>query len=195
MLAGKFMASGVTKAIDEMSAQSMTQVHVAMNGVMAAVEAWLEESLSFAGHTIADIDKYLLETHDLPPESMTWSRLYKLRYYADRLAEPAGRIVSELPVKLRFIVDGPLIVPPRLPVLTVDADGNHMLRWDDGSPLRTEVHVLAAASTPVGTLTVDGGAVTVVGPGETVRLHSRLREDGTLEWVTDKTVVEPEEEG
>lgn len=96
-----------------------------------------------------------------------------------------------MPMRTSEVDVGPRIEPPRLPVLTVDADGNHMLRWDDGSPLRTEVHVLAAASTPAGTLTVDGGTVTVVAVGETVRLHSRLREDGTLEWVTDEAAGGP----
>ena len=103
-------------------------------------------------------------------------------------------IIGEgMPARVGELEFGPRIEPPRSPVHTVDADGNHMLRWDDGSPLRTEVHVLATAGTPVGTLTVNDGALMLLGPSETARFHARLREDGTLEWVADKTVVEPED--
>ena len=70
--------------------------------------------------------------------------------------------------------------------------------YDFGPPsldgARRTIVYNAAAGTPVGTLTVNGAASPVfVGPCETVRFHGRKREDGTLEWVADKTVVEPEE--
>ena len=78
----------------------------AMNDVAQAVETWLLGVLLAMGKSIENANEFLLEGHDVEPATAPgagYRRDFKLRWFPPN--DAVGLIVSELPVRVTFVVD------------------------------------------------------------------------------------------